>query len=479
MSKIKEAEKLVRKLEEEVKEGDEEVSELEEKVIEGKKKLELSKLEEEVRKEEKQLDYWKRKEDKLKEEEEEASLELTRVSRKRNIIDNLEVVKTPQSETGFKEFFERFDLDTTYNFDLDDVLFPWTKFQGSVLPNKALNNEKDPTTPPEIAKNGDGEVLAPVDFASELKKNIKVLIEFIKDIANKGYLINITSFNEIHTGKIYELLKLLGIKRDNIIVCNSNVCNYYIGEPEASFHGKKPHIILAYLLRNDVIKREQFEISGIDGINGIPASSLEKSSNSASNKSILKKEMENFSMDNQILFDDDEDNIKIHDGPCVRAILKHPYEYIYLSNGILGNDIAEVLINPPKEGTLLPGGDGARRTPVQSIRYEGRRRPPTHPPPTHPPSDEKPSSRFPELATPSGRKGQKLFDSTSPGTDSPGEPSRSVTKGPQKKLFGSPSSRLSSPGTPGVARKKTKKKKRKKTKKKKKKKSKGKKSKKR
>jgi hypothetical protein len=385
---------------------------------------------------------------------------------------SVEVVKTPQSETGFKEFFERFDLDTTYNFDLDDVLFPWKKFQGSVVENEALNNEIDPTTPPEIAKNEDGEVLAPADFASELKTNIKVLIEFIKDIANKGYLINITSFNEIHTGKIYELLKLLDIKCDNIIVCNSNVCNYYIGEPEASFHGKKPHIILAYLLRNGGIEREQFEISGIDGINGIPASSLEKSSNSASNKSILKKEMENFSMknfsmDNQILFDDQVNNIKIHDGPCVRAILKHPYEYIYLSNGILGNDRAEVLINPPKEGTILPGRDGARRTPYKQLRYEG--------PPSHPPSDEKPSPRFSELATPSGRKGPNLFGSTSTGTDSPGKPSRS--EGPQKTLFGSPSSRLSPPGTPGVARKKTKKKKRKKTKKKKKKKKKSKKSK--
>lgn len=377
---------------------------------------------------------------------------------------SVEVVKTPQSETRFKEFFEnRFDLDTTYNFDLDDVLFPWTKFQGSVVENEALNNEIDPTTPPEIAKNEDGEVLAPADFASELKKNIKVLIEFIKDIADKGYLINITSFNEIHTGKIYELLKLLGIKRDNIIVCNSNVCNYYIGEPEASFHGKKPHIILAYLLRNDVIKREQFEISGIDGINGIPASSLEKSSNSASNKSILKKEMKNFSMDNQILFDDQVNNIKIHDGPCVRAILKHPYEYIYLSNGILGNDSAEVLINPPKEGTILPGRDGARRTPYKSFRYEG--------PPT-----QKPSSILSQLATPSGSvKGQKLFNSTSSGVSPDEEPlGVSPLATPSRRDARKTLTFDESSVTPRGSRKKTKKKKRKKTKKKKKKKKKSK-----
>ena len=71
--------------------------------IKKAKKL-VSELEEEVREEEKQLDYWKSKAAELREKEEEASLELTRVSENKNIID-LEVVETPRSIDGFKEFF--------------------------------------------------------------------------------------------------------------------------------------------------------------------------------------------------------------------------------------------------------------------------------------------------------------------------------------------------------------------------------------
>ena len=377
-----------------------------------------------------------------------------------------------------KGYFNEWSVDTTvFNFDLDDVIIPWTRLKEYGIIMGALEYDKDlypggGLPAPEIARSENlgvvGPELPPEELARKINKLIPHLIDFIRHVVDTGYRINITSFSENYTGKIYELLKLLDIKCDNIIVCNNNVCNHYLKEIKGSAWGKTDHIILANLLRNGGIKRSPIEISGNNGGNGLSVSS-KKSPESEDNYRKLKEETKDFSMGNQILFDDDGKNILYHDGPCVWVMAEHPFKYFYLPKGDRFEEALKLVPSGKTKANRLPRkGSAGSSEPAEFgtpkvLGFRDEKRPPHM---SQTPGERQGSTSV----TPSV---QRAFNFT-PGTDSPGKPSRSVTKGPQKSLFGSPSSELSSPKTPSGSRKKTKKKKRKKTKKKKKKKKKSK-----